>query len=486
MAALHVLKAVCLAFRGLWAGGREEIWTTGQRILNLEPNRLSEPVCRDFAGTVSMDRSLRLNIAAGFFGMFWICCPLGAPLPLLMQAVEATSTQLGALSAAWQLAMLAQIPAAFLAEGLGRRKKMWAVVTFAHRMLWATPALLPLVFPGAKDRTALCLIAALGLSNVLANLGTACWTSWMADLVPSHSAGMFWAVRQRVLSVGLVVATFLYGWILDRPECQDGLTGFQWVFAACSVCGMVDVLVHCFVEEPTRRTPRVWGNLQMRLAAPFRVKGFGTLTLLMAAWTGSQSLLGYTLGMPGFFSMVHLRESFGATYSQASLIFVAAALGAGLFTGVLGPWMDRVGAASVLQRLLFLAPVSMMGWWLARPGEWLACGHFWPVAVLWMAAVALLQGACLTGALLCQFRLTQMCTVEEGRTIAMAVHWSLTGVGGAVGAVFAGWLKSTTAEGSVWIGQHYAFDALVLLHVLLTWGFVLPLSCRLARDLRRP
>ena len=57
-----------------------------------------------------MERSLRLNIAAGFFGMFWICGPLGAPLPLLMQAVEATSTQLGVLSAAWQVAMLAQIP----------------------------------------------------------------------------------------------------------------------------------------------------------------------------------------------------------------------------------------------------------------------------------------------------------------------------------------------------------------------------------------
>ena len=432
-----------------------------------------------------MERSLRLNIAAGFFGMFWICAPLGAPLPLLMQAVEASSTQLGVLSAAWQVAMLAQIPAAFLAEGLGRRKTMWAVVTAAHRVLWAAPAVLPWLFPEARGRLPVYLIAALGLSNLLANLGTASWTSWMADLVPAESAGRFWGVRQRVLSVGLVVATSLYGWMLDRPEWQGSLTGFQWVFALCSVCGIADILVHCFVDEPARKTPPVWGNVLERLRAPFRLRGFATLTLLMAVWTAAQSMLGYTLAMPGFFSMVHLRESFGASYFQASLIFITAAIGAGLFTGVLGPWMDRAGAAAVLRRLLVWAPVSMMAWWLASPGEWVVFGHHWPAAVVGMSVAALAQGAFLTGAFLCQFRLTQMCTQEAGRTVAMAVHWSIAGVGGAAGAVFGGWLKGAMNGGAglPWPGHGYAFDALVLLHVAVAWLVALPLSGRLSREL---
>jgi adenine phosphoribosyltransferase len=40
-------------------------------------------------------------------------------------------------------------------------------------------------------------------------------------------------------------------------------------------------------------------------------------------------MVGYTLALPGFFSMVHLHNSFGANYSQASYLFIAAALGAG-------------------------------------------------------------------------------------------------------------------------------------------------------------
>jgi hypothetical protein len=103
----------------------------------------------------------------------------------------------------------------------------------------------------------------------------------------------------------------------------------------------------------------------------------------------------------------------------------------------------------------------------------------------WMSLAALAQGAFLTGAFLCQFRLTQMCTQEDGRTVAMAVHWSIAGVGGALGAVFAGWLKEVLSAGSgfSWPGHGYAFDALVLLHVAIAWLVVLPLSGRLSREL---
>jgi hypothetical protein len=112
-------------------------------------------------------------------------------------------------------------------------------------------------------------------------------------------------------------------------------------------------------------------------------------------------------------------------------------------------------------------------------------GHSWPAAVVGMSVAALAQGAFLTGAFLCQFRLTQMCTEETGRTVAMAVHWSIAGVGGAAGAVFGGWLKGAMSGGGglAWPGHGYAFDALVLLHVAVAWLVALPLSGRLSREL---
>ncbi len=425
-----------------------------------------------------MNRALRLNIVSGALGMFWLCAPLGAPLPLLMQAVNASSTQLGILSAAWQIAMLAQIPAAFIAESMKRRKPFWAIVTTLHRILWASPALLPWLFPDNRELWPVFLIAALGLSNLLANSGTASWLSWMADLVPPESAGRFWALRQLVLSLSMIVCTALYGWLLDHYAATDSpFLGFQWVFALCSLLGIADIAVHCFVHEPEHRRTQERKTCRERFASPFRNRGFTVLTAAMAGWVGAQSALGYTMGVPGFFSMVHLREAFGASYSQASMVFIAACVGAALFTPWLGSWMDRAGSQNVLTRLVFLGPISMAAWWIAKPGTWNLVGFALPAATTWMVFAALFQGAIYTGTLLCQLRLSQIYTPKEGRTLAMALHWSISGVGGALGAMGAGFLKDALPTGPLsWLpGQWHAFDLLVLLHALVAWVLVLPL-----------
>jgi len=133
-----------------------------------------------------------------------------------------------------------------------------------------------------------------------------------------------------------------------------------------------------------------------------------------------------------------------------------------------------------MTRLAVLSPLSMMAWWCASAGSVEIAGQSWPVAVVWMTVAASVQGALCTGALLCQFRLAQMFTSGSGRTVAMAVHWSIAGVGGAVGGIGGGWLKDVLQRGGYLSGSWHAFDVLVLLSVLLSWGGVVPLCRKLA------
>ncbi len=431
-----------------------------------------------------MNRSLRFNIAAGFLGMFWLCVPIGAPLPLLMDAVKASSTELGLLAASWQVAMLVQIPAALFAQRLSRRKPFWAATALFHRALWASPALLPILLPGQQACWPFWIIVSLSLSNAFANMGTASWSSWMADIVPHETAGAFWSLRQQAISAGLILGTAWYGLILDHDSSHDGMRGFQWVFLICAILGMGDILVHLFVDEPVPVKPEHSPPLWAQLRAPFATPGFGTLALAMAFWTGAQSLVGYTLALPGFFSMVHLHNSFGANYSQASYLFIAAALGAALFSNTLGRWMDKAGAAAVMMRLALFAPLTMLAWWAAVPGKTTLFGHTLPSAVLWMSAAGLAQGALYIGTLLCQFRLTQIFLPAEGRTLAMAIHWSLAGFGGAIGAFAGGWIKGTIESAGMpnFLATRYPFDVLVFLHLLVAWFCVLPLCRKLARN----
>ncbi|NBV86369.1 MAG: hypothetical protein EBS01_08945 [Verrucomicrobia bacterium] len=417
-----------------------------------------------------MTRSLRLNITAGFLGMLWLCVPIGAPLPLLMQAMQATSWQLGLLSASWQMAMLLQIPAAIWAERLNRRKYFWAAVNIPHRLLWSAPALIPLLIPERRTEWVPWIIIALSVSNALANLATASWSSWMADIVPEETAGAFWSARQKAISFGLILGTSCYGWILHQDSGPGGIYGFQWVFCLCALFGVGDILVHLLA-------------LSARILAPFRTPGFGILTLAMAFWTGAQALVGYTLALPGFFSMVHMRSSFGANHAQAACLFIAAAFGAGIFSSRFGVWMDKAGAAAVLKRLVFWAPVSLLAWWFAWPGETVLFGMSIPRAVCWMSVASVAQGGLYVGTFLCQMRLTQMHTPVNGRTLAMALHWSIAGLGGAIGAFAGGWIKGSIETSGMpdFLADRYPFDILVFLHVLIAWGCVYPLCRKLER-----
>ena len=425
---------------------------------------------------------MALNIAAGAFGTFWVGAAYGMPLPLFLQAVQATGFQLGLMGAVRQFALLAQIPSAFLVERLERRKQFWAAVAMTHRLLWLVPALLPWVWPQGKAWWPVVLIAVLGMSEMLGQACTAPWLSWMADLLPAERAGRFWGVRARLLAVCMVVAALAFGWALDRwNHAPHALLGFSLVFAVATVLGTVDVVVHLAVAEPapTRSAPGI--SFWKRLATPMRDRDFRRLTLAMGAWTAALALPGYANSTPGFFNVVYLQENFGASYTQASWLIIASALGVVIWGPAIGHRIDRYGARGVALFLMAVGPVFTLAWLFASFAWWrLPLVGLVPQPVVLMGAASLVIGGFYAGVQLCQLRLTQVFTGSAGRTVAMAVHWSTVGVIGAFGALAGGWIKDhfPRAWGGVVLPGGVAFSyfhTIILLHVVIAWGIALPL-----------
>lgn len=423
-----------------------------------------------------------LNIGAGAFGMFWMGAAYGTPLPLFLQAVQATGFQLGLMGAVRLLALVAQLPAAFFVERLERRKPFWAVVEIAHRLLWLVPALLPWVWPQGMAWWPVVLILVLGLSEILGQAGTAPWLSWMADLLPAERAGRFWGVRSRLLAVCMVAAALLFGWMMDRwNQAPHALLGFSLVFAVAAVFGVADIVVHLGVAEPapTRSAPGV--SIWRRLAAPLRDRDFRRLTLAMGAWAAALALPGYAGGTPGFFNVIYLQENFGASYLQASWLILASALGTMIWAPEIGHRIDRFGARAVALFLMAVGPVFTLAWLFVSPARWhLPLAGTVPQPVVLMCAASLVIGGFYGGVQLCQLRLTQAFTGSAGRTVAMAVHWSSVGVIGAGGALAGGWIKDhfPRAWGGVLLpgGAPFSyFQIIILLHLVIAWGIALPL-----------
>jgi MFS family permease len=426
---------------------------------------------------------MRRNIAAGTIGTVWIVAVYGLPLPLFMQAIHATGFQLGLMNAVRQAAMFAQLPSAFIVERLHARKPFWARVAIIHRTLWLTPALLPLLWPAGERHWVVVLIVALGLSDMLGNVSNAPWLSWMADLLPANRAGRFWGARQRFVSASVFVAAISYGWILDTASHRSGgsLIGFTVVFALAAACGVGDILVHLGVAEPPQSRSAPGQSPWRRLLTPLQNRDFRRLTLAMGAWTAALALPGYYNGVPGFFNVVYLHEAFGATYSQASCLILFSALGAILWSRLIGHRIDIFGVRLVAMALAAVGPLFTLLWFFVSPTPLYVpfLGEV-PQPVILMSAASLIIGGCFQGMQLCQYRFTQAVTPVNGRTVAMAVHWSSAGVIGSFGALTGGWIKdhipSAWTHWTVPGGAAFSyFHIIIVLQVLLAWCVVLPL-----------
>lgn len=422
-----------------------------------------------------LERSLRINMLAASFGMVWMTVPLGMPLPLLMDAIGASGLQLGLLAGAWQFAMLAQVVSALATELCDRRKPFWATVSIIHRLLWIVPAVVPIVLRGRPELWPGVIIAALATSNILGQAGTSLWQGWMADLLPPERAGRFWGRRHQMLSYGSTIAALSFGAILDRwTSPGHPLLGFQIVFTIAGLVGVADIVTHLAVYEPPPQRHPPDKTILQRLAVPLRRPGFLRLTFAMAVWTGAAAMLGYTMGLPGFFGISYLKEQFGTNYSEAAFVFVASAVGGSLWTPTAGRLIDRFGGRTVLLWLVIGAPLLMLVWLGASAARW----HLpllpapVPQAVVLMSAVSLVLGGLYASVWVCQVRLTQMLTVPAGRTVAMGLHWSIVGTIGSMGPLLAGVVKDHV-HGRVW-GMNY-FQLLVVLHLALAWGLAFPL-----------
>jgi MFS family permease len=424
-------------------------------------------------------RALRLNVAAGFLGSIWIAVANGMALPLFMEALQVSGFELGLLTAVRQLSTLAQIPAAYIGENLGRRKPAWGLLCGTHRFLWLGPALLPWFFAGNSEQWPVWILGCLGLSELLANCSVSLWFSWMADLVPAARAGRFWGGRQRYLSVAILLAALGFGGILQRSQ---GLVGFQIVFLVGAIFGVADIVLHLAVHEPVHRVQTHGGGLE-RLKAIWGMKRFRQLTWAMGVWTAAVTMPGYMSGLPSFFSVVYLKEALGASYGEASLVFAAAALGGVLWTPAIGGWIDRHGAARVLVWLMVLGPVVSLSWLClgTGPGLWNVS-----VGVLVAGAASLWMGGAYAGVTLCQMRLTQECTEAGSRTLAMGVHLAVVGVMGAAGALVAGAIKDHVGVTGIRWGEGWApfsyFQVLILVQVVLVWLGAIPLARGLQPD----
>ena len=430
-------------------------------------------------------RGLGLNILAGCLGNMWVAVALNMPYTMLLDALGANGVLQGLAATAIQLTLAAQIPGAFFLETLRRRRVAWAVIAIVHRVIWFVPAYVAWLHPRPPIGAHI-VVAIATLSMVFSNFAAAAWHSWMADLVPETTRGRFWSERQAWTMLAFLAAMAAAGVGLDRlqaTEADGPLRGFALLFGAATVLGVVDIIIHLGVPEPVpQRTPREHSFVD-RLIAPLQNPDFRRLAIAMGLWMFSCTLV-------GAFGQLYLKHVFGASYGELSVLAIASSLGtvvAGLVAGYL---IDRIGARAFGAVMILVAPFFGASWFLVTdtplrlhvPLTGLTVDTTWAMAT--MIVASLFSAGFYSSVGLSHMSLLASSAPARGRTLAMAVQWTIIGLLGAGGPILGGYVMDLFPKEGLRITllkdtRFHFVHALTIMHAAIAWLFVLPIFLRI-------
>lgn len=299
-------------------------------------------------------------IAWGVFGSAWMSLITGAPFVSFARAIGASTFLFGLLSSLPFLGVLAQLPASYIVERTGRRRRVFLLFSSGQRLVWFLVAALPWLIPADyADARVGALLGLVILASVLGNSGTPAWLSWFADFVPVEVRGRYLGNRAALATVTAVIASGVVGWVLDRSSTMPV---FAAIFSIAALLGLCDLLLFFLVREtamekyegpPWRFHRVVTGPLS---DAPFR--GY-----LLYAFSEA-----FMFGFAGpFFWLVGLEVlSIGNFWSNFYIMIVPM-----VFTAVTLPlWgnaCDRFGSRPVVALGTLVTIAFPLCWMLAEP-----------------------------------------------------------------------------------------------------------------------
>ncbi len=424
--------------------------------------------------------SLRNSTLAGAVGIFFFMIVQAGPIPLMLEKMGAGGIAIGLTAALFQLGLLIQIPAAFFTERLASRKLFWASTTIVARMAIAIPGIYLLLFPDRQESIVWITLLAIGFFSFLAQAGAPAWFSWLADLVPDSMRAGFWAKRQGVVMTASVVSVALTGWFLDLfPETT--LAGFGWLLIFASVMGVLDIVIHWQVAEPTPTPANRSLSPAKRIFQPLENRDFLYFTLSMCVWF-------FSLGFFGPFMNVYLKSTFGITYTHLSAIQLAGMLSSVISSFIGGRLIERMGLRTYGLAMVMAVPVFSLIWFFLN-GETtglLPILGTVPQPVMLLCISSLIGGGIYAGVGMLQLNLLSTLAPKEGRTMAMAVHWSMIGLISAAGPIAGGWVKdyftAHPIDFHLYAGTPFSyFHVMIIFQSLMVWLVMLPLLFKIQK-----
>lgn len=340
---------------------------------------MSHPTHRPSAGLFRWWRSgLRRDLVIGTIDAIAYSVMVGCGelyLPAFVLALGLGPVVAGLVSSVPLLvAALLQLAAPLAVRRLGGRRRFVVLCTAIQ-----AAALLPLAWwavAGQAKPWQLLAAASIYWSAGMASAPS--WTSWTATLVPPRVRTGYFAQRNRLGQVAVLVS-FVSGGLVLRAEAarSTALQGFAVLFLAAAAARLVSSLCLWGCREPRRQwrerdAVRAGLTIRGRMAAGLRDLAAGQAGRLVAF------LCCFTFGIQfaGPYFTPYMLEALGFGYGQFLAVFGAAFLVKAVFLPSIGRLGSRLGPRRLLVLAsLAVAPLSLL-WLPSTDVRWLVVVQF--------------------------------------------------------------------------------------------------------------
>ena len=410
-------------------------------------------------------RGLNWILVGNMFGnMHGIICGGGTTaLVGLAAALGAGDTVFGLMVIIPQIAAVLQLPFSMLVNRTRKRKIYLLTYGLISRMVWLFMGFLPLVSRGVGDQVPIWLMAVmLAMSSAGNALITVVWFPWFSDMAPIRIRGRWLSLRDTILSVANLLFGFLVAYLLDvLPETSKYIV----VFLVGGLFGCLDMLSFSFSPEVWASEPKKI-NLVATVREVLANKRFMKMVIMWTTWC-------FTANMSGAYLTPYAMNVMGLSFMQITVFgTVAASLATVVAVPRWGRALDQFGARNVMLVGCIGASLTPLFYLLSTPGSiWPTFLHNAVGSLFWSAANLACNGMQLAY------------SPDDTRPTYIAVYTCIAAIiGTALGTATGSWMLETCRTNGWFDGSFDRYKLLVLISVILRFGFTVLLVPRMDDD----
>lgn len=391
--------------------------------------------------------SLAASTIDGVFASVFSSITSGVLLTNFLLQLGANPIEVGMLSSIPMLLNLLQPLGAYFAERSTSRHYYCLWIFAPSRLLWLILAVGIGWVSWSGSNSHQLITWTLGMvfvSNILGSLGTACWFSWMAALVPHRLRGRYFGLRNSAASLTTLISVPLFGFAVSVWP-RGTIEGYAVVLLLAIVAGLISLGCQYFMVDINPQLPS--GSVLSRsksitsedthtpsLFSFLKDRNFLKFLLYFGLWTFAVNLI-----IP--FYNLYLLDNLHLDLNWVSL-YTSIHAGANLVMLVIwGKVADRLGN----RPLLIVAGVFVA----LLPLLWLGVGNNTHSIWLWLPLIHLFKGAMWAAVELCSNNIQMEIAPAEHPTSYFAIAGAIGGICGALGTTAGGQLAQLGVIGGL-------------------------------------